>query len=188
MPEDFDKVIGLIRDEAGELTKFVIENEDHTVREVALPSPTGIGDMLYVYDNVGISVAPVASDTPTRIFDNPDDGAVFGHDGGTSMEWHADTGEVELLVDGLFDGYGSVSWSPAADSSPSCMYMQFITPAPQFSMSAYLPPSVGRTTSQARFNSPFWHPAGTILRPHVTRRGGDVLTANYAEFQLVRIA
>lgn len=37
MPDNFDKVVGLIRDENGELTQFVVENEDHSISHVSLP-------------------------------------------------------------------------------------------------------------------------------------------------------
>ncbi len=47
MPEDFDKVVGVRRDEDGNITKLVVENEDHSVQDVSI-KPVGVGEFLYL--------------------------------------------------------------------------------------------------------------------------------------------
>ncbi len=60
---DFDKVVGVIRDESGAITKFVVENEDHSLSELDGPVPESpttlpIVDQAYkAYTDAGAAVA-----------------------------------------------------------------------------------------------------------------------------------
>lgn len=145
-----------------------------------------VGDRLDVYA-AGLTVVRAANG-PVKVL-APPQGDVFDGDGGTSMQWNDADSQIEILADGLYDGYGRVDWQEVADATPTQLHLllESADTGALLTMS-----SAGKiaaaTSSEGRFVAPVLLAAGELLDPKINRSGADSLTCTYIEFRLVRIA
>ncbi len=115
MPDNFDKIVGLIRDENGELTQFVVENEDHSISHVALPvpeAPEPPAEIPYgaFIDRSSYDPATVFGISQNIVIDmHSEDHAP---DDGLGVTWNASTKRFEYTIPGFY----AVRWQIQLDA------------------------------------------------------------------------
>lgn len=183
---DVARIIEAQLDTNGVLTKLVVEQEDHTQHVLPVASGVGVGDTLYLQ----------TSGSPAVVLDGTNNDLFVGGgevdwllDGGESLSWDNVTKEIVVLQTGLYDGYHGMDWNEALDASPPSLG-QFLVSGTDVSLVALAPPAVvGDRGRYARAGIPALLQAGSRWKICARRYSTtDVLTVNYAEVKIARIA